>query len=597
MNCMATLLLSGTRLEPHAPSLPLNKPFLFALAVVYLLAMHFFMPNPGGAGLALSFNTTVWIATSITLAIGLYQLANNQALRYSKLTIGLWLSCVLLTLPITYSNANWFHTLSRLVGLWAGFTLFLVLQQFRFSNKHKQRLLWFILLGSIIEAVIGLIQYFWLEPGNPFGYDTEANRPYGIFQQPNVMASFLATGLVLSGYLLARQPEKYDSRWSKIGILYATPLLTAPLLVVLASRTGWLASLLSIALVAPYLYRFASRRRFTLWLLAIALGICAGFTAMYGQGTSGFVANKADLESPRRFTFPQTIDMIIEKPFTGYGYGKFEAQYLLYTARQHQLNSSYPAGLASMDHPHNELLYWGVEGGLLPVMGILLAACFCALRIYAAKRGTRMAMLALFVPITLHAQLEYPFYHSAIHWITFIILIYWVDQRVARYRLASFTTLTKSLLRITSLVLPIVTSLYMVTALHTNYVLTQFEKSQPLNPELLKNVTNPLVWQDRFDWDIYSTYLNIGLHEQKAELIQPYIDWSLQIIQHKPRPAFYSNLILAYQGLGDTSRAQQIRREAEFLFPNQDFSTVQYHPSIKVNSAASDAEVPSAATP
>lgn len=80
---------------------------------------------------------------------------------------------------------------------------------------------------------------------------------------------------------------------------------------------------------------------------------------MYGQGTSGFVANKADLESPRRFTFPQTIDMIIEKPFTGYGYGKFEAQYLLYTARQHQLNSSYPAGLASMDHPHNELLYWG----------------------------------------------------------------------------------------------------------------------------------------------------------------------------------------------------------------------------------------------
>lgn len=541
---MATLLLSGTRLEPHAPNLPLNKPFLFALAVVYLLAMHFFMPNPGGAGLALSFNTTVWIATSITLAIGLYQLANNQALRYSKLTIGLWLSCALLTLPITYSNADWFHTLGRLVGLWAGFTLFLVLQQFRFSNKHKQRLLWFILLGSVIEAVIGLIQYFWLEPGNPFGYDTEANRPYGIFQQPNVMAS-----------------------------------------------------LLSIALVAPYLYRFASRRRFTLWLLAITLGICAGFTAMYGQGTSGFVANKADLESPRRFTFPQTIDMIIEKPFTGYGYGKFEAQYLLYTARQHQLNSSYPAGLASMDHPHNELLYWGVEGGLLPVMGILLAACFCALRIYAAKRGTRMAMLALFVPITLHAQLEYPFYHSAIHWITFIILIYWVDQRVARYRLASFTTLTKSLLRITSLVLPIVTSLYMVTALHTNYVLTQFEKSQPLNPELLKNVTNPLVWQDRFDWDIYSTYLNIGLHEQKAELIQPYIDWSLQIIQHKPRPAFYSNLILAYQGLGDTSRAQQIRREAEFLFPNQDFSTVQYHPSIKVNSATSDAEVPSAATP
>ncbi|WP_187376716.1 PglL family O-oligosaccharyltransferase [Vibrio mimicus] len=594
---MATLLLSGTRLEPHTPSLPLNKPFLFSLAVLYLLAMHFFMPNPGGAGLALSFNNTTWIALSITLAIGLYQLANNQVLRYSKLTIGLWISCVLLTLPITYSNADWPNALSRLVGLWAGFTLFVVLQQFRFSNKHKQRLLWFILLATVIEAIIGLIQYFWLDPGNPFGYDTKTNRPYGIFQQPNVMASFLATGLVISGYLLARQPEKYDSPLSKIGVLYLTPLLTAPLLVVLASRTGWIASVLSIALVSPYLYRFASRQRFTLWLLAIVLGISAGFAAMYSLGTSGFVENKTDLESPRRFTFPQTIDMVIEKPFTGYGYGQFEAQYLLYTARQHQLNSSYPPGLASMDHPHNELLYWGVEGGLLPVLGILLAACFCALRIYGAKRGTRLAMLALFVPIALHAQLEYPFYHSAIHWITFIILIYWVDQRVARYRIAHFSALSKSLLRITSLVLPIMTSLYMITALHTNYVLTQFEKSQPRDPELLKQVTNPLVWQDRFDWDIYSTYLQVGLYEQKAELIQPYVDWSLQVIQHKPRPAFYTNLILAYQGLGDASRAQQIRSEAEFLFPNQDFSTVQYQPPSTATSTASGSAAQSEAAP
>ncbi len=125
---------------------------------------------------------------------------------------------------------------------------------------------------------------------------------------------------------------------------------------------------------------------------------------MYGQGTSGFVANKADLESPRRFTFPQTIDMIIEKPFTGYGYSKFEAQYLLYTARQHHLNSSYTAGLASMDHLYNELLYWG-RRWITTCNGYITRRLFCALLIYAAKRGTRMAMLALFVPITLHAQL------------------------------------------------------------------------------------------------------------------------------------------------------------------------------------------------
>ncbi|MES7110146.1 Wzy polymerase domain-containing protein, partial [Cutibacterium acnes] len=168
-------------------------------------------------------------------------------------------------------------------------------------------------------------------------------------------------------------------------------------------------------------------------------------------------------------------------------------------------------------------------------------------------------MLALLVPIVVHSQLEYPFYHSAIHWISFIVLLYWIDQRVTRYRSFSFSHLSGSLLRILSLVLPIITSLYMLTSLHSNYVLTQFEKSNPPNPDILYKVTNPLVWRDRFDWNIYSTYLNLGLHQQRTDYIQPYIDWSLSIIQHKPRPAFYRNLILAYQGLGDESRAAQIR--------------------------------------
>ena len=116
----------------------------------------------------------------------------------------------------------------------------------------------------------------------------------------------------------------------------------------------------------------------------------------------------------------------------------------------------------------------------------------------------------------------------------------------------------------------------MLSALHTNYVLTKFELSKPKNPDILKQVTNPVVWKDRYDWDIYSTYLNIGLYKADPSLIQPYIDWSLEIIKSKPRPAFYSNLILAYQGLGEESKAEQIRSEANFLFPNRDFSKVQY---------------------
>ena len=437
-------------------------------------------------------------------------------------------------------------------------------------------MLWFIVLAVVIQALFGYVQYFLLEPGNLFGYNTEANRPYGIFQQPNVMASFLATGFVLSAYLLARQPAKYNHKISESFLLYLTPTLTVPLLIIIASRTGWLAALIGFLCILPYLYRFSTKKRFYGWCASVVVGAVVAFSVISLSTTDSIASKKANLESPRAYTFPQTLDMLVEKPFTGYGYGKFESEYTLYTARQHQLNSNYHPGLPAMDHPHNEFLFWGVEGGIVPIIGILIAAVLVLSRISSSAKGTRLALLALFIPILLHSQLEYPFYHSAIHWITFIILIYWVDQRASRHYQQPFSIISKTLFRVTSLVLPILVSVYMLSALHTNYVLTKFERSKPKNPDILKQVTNPVVWKDRYDWDIYSTYLNIGLYKGDPSLIQPYVDWSLEIIKRKPRPAFYSNLILAYQGLGEESKAEQIRSEAKFLFPDRDFSQVQY---------------------
>ena len=102
---------------------------------------------------------------------------------------------------------------------------------------------------------------------------------------------------------------------------------------------------------------------------------------------SNSLSQKATASDDIRSTlYKQGLDMLIEKPFTGYGYGNFESSYILYTARQHALNENYPSGLPALDHPHNELLYWGVEGGLLPIIGITLAAGLVLFRIYHAIR-------------------------------------------------------------------------------------------------------------------------------------------------------------------------------------------------------------------
>ncbi|MFH0262392.1 PglL family O-oligosaccharyltransferase [Vibrio barjaei] len=576
---MAITHTNGTELAENRVRPPLNRKFMAAMAMLYLIATHAFWPNPGGLGLALTFNNTAWIAFSIALAIGLYQLGSNQILRYSKLTIGLLLSCILLSVPLFYSKPDMVSVAPRFIALWSGMLLFIVLQQFRFTNKQKQRFLWLVVLAALIESAIGYGQYFLLSDDNFMGYDVVINRPYGIFQQPNVMASFLATALVLSGYLLARQRHKYNWHISDVSILYLTPVITLPLIVVLGSRTGWLGALIGTLLLIPYLYRHSTKKRFRGWTFASLAGVALGLLLGFGNTNSqNLIEQKASFADVRTTIYSQSIDMLIEKPFTGYGLGKFEPEYMVYTARQHQLNNHFAAGVPALDHPHNELLFWGIEGGLLPVLGILLAALFVLSRIYTAKPGTRLAIFALFLPIVLHSQLEYPFYHSLIHWVTFIILIYWVDQRTPRLKQASLSGVTKTSTRVMSLLIPILITTYMVASLHTNYVLTKFEKSDPVDVTILEQVSNPMAWQDRYDWDVYSTYLKLGLRTGDKTLIQPYIDWSVDIIRHKPRPAFYRNLILAYQGMGDTSKAQQVKTEAEYLFPYQQFELVTTEP-------------------
>ncbi|BDR33221.1 ligase [Photobacterium damselae subsp. damselae] len=569
---MAVVQLQGTRLEPQQISKPLVRYFLVSIATLFLLAMHYFQHNPGGSGLELSFNVTSWIPFSIAIALGLAEICRQKIWRYSKLTLILLLCCVLLSLPVFYPNADASQVSFRLFTLWSGWLFFVALQQFTFTHKQRQRILWFILAGILIETLFAWVQFLYLKPGNPFGYDTLANRPYGIFQQPNVMASFLATGLVLSAYLLARVPM-YRGKWNwQHLILQLTPVLIIPILVVLSSRTGWLGAIVGVGLMIPYLRRFAPKKLWIGWLLMVAAGLMSawGLTAERSWAPAD---GRVSLQSLRSVHIPQAFDMFKAEPMTGYGYGRFETAYITQTAIWHHDDPKLPTGVPSLDHPHNELVFWAAEGGIIPLLGLLIAAAAVFLKIKKARQGTQLALIGLFFPITLHTQLEYPFYHSLIHWIVFIIFIYWVDNLTAKYyRYQATYVLT---LKVFSIALPIVITSFMITTLYSGAQLTKFETSKPINVDYLMKVNNPWAWQNRFEWDLHVTQLQIGVATEKPQLIEDYINWATIKAQTWPRPALYQNLILAYNQLNNHKQAEQIEQEAQFLFPKMSFSHSQ----------------------
>ncbi len=252
-----------------------HKVFWGTSVLYWLLGMHFFMHNPGGAGLYLPFNAWGWIFASLVMALGLWHVTLSQRLVVSPLLTAQWLGGLLLLLPMAYPGFELKdYAIPRLLGLFAGLLFLASLYQWRFGREARDRLLYLLLGAVAIEALLGLVQYYLLVPGNWIGYDTQTNRPYGIFQQPNVMASFMATGLSLAIWLELRGDA---NPWLK-GLRYGVILATSLLLVVLQSRVGQLGGVMALLLLSAQLGR---ERRLGRMLALVALGILLGLASQY----------------------------------------------------------------------------------------------------------------------------------------------------------------------------------------------------------------------------------------------------------------------------------------------------------------------------
>ncbi|MEI8632289.1 hypothetical protein P4S72_10235 [Vibrio sp. PP-XX7] len=221
---MAILLVQGTDLESVPAKVPLNRPFIYAIGFMYLFAIHLpflYHVHTTEAGLQLPYNVITWIAFNFVIAIGILQVVRTQKLRYSKLTIGLLLCCGLMTLPLMYHQSAVDSAIYRILALWGGFLLFLTMQQFCLSNQQKHRLIWFIVLSTLIEGCLAYYQLF-------FQTNTPDDIPLGVFPTPHTFATFLATGLLASGYLLCRHLKKYQKQISIVALLYLTPCICIP---------------------------------------------------------------------------------------------------------------------------------------------------------------------------------------------------------------------------------------------------------------------------------------------------------------------------------------------------------------------------------
>jgi O-antigen polymerase len=530
--------------------------WLFGLVAFYcLIAMHIYWPNRGGSGFYLPWNLVggIFIALMILGAMLFNQRPLVTSVFFNRLALG----GLILLLPLLWTQQPWLReALPRLMGLVLGVLAYFALLQIPVDRVRRHNLLILLLAATVIEALFGLVQYTLLQPGNWIGYNSLKNRPYGIFQQWNLMASFMATGLALALYLLSNQRRmSYRLQWLSASILVLAPLL----LIVIASRVGLLAALLLSPLQLWMVYRL-NRRRATAALLLLIAGVATGILLVMLNGATR-VITVAEPIFYRLTYWQEALRMIAERPWFGWGYGHFQHDFL------HHFYTTHSTGMESVaiSHPHNEILLWGIEGGLLSLSGVTVI-CWGFWHLLQRTRALPLRpvpwMAAL--PILLHMMVEYPLYLSAAHAVLLLVILRTSDVR-RRLRLPPRSQLTLRLLTagVAALMLP-----YLLNGLHSAQIITAVEKTGLRQFAPMSQVMAPTPWQVRYDYDVQLQRLLQYPQTRDTATLLRYQQWAENEILVRPDANIYINLMAVSRLLQQPQRAADLQHQARRLFPH-----------------------------
>lgn len=549
--------------------------FQKSLLLFFLLGMHFFMPSPGGDGLYLPFNVVSWIFVAVFIAIGLWHMSQEQKIKINTLHWFMLIGFIFLLIPIFYDTPFTDFAIPRLIGLALILILLFGINQFStndevVNNQQHNQILLLILIGIAVSTLIGLYQLFFITEGTWLGYKPGSSRPHGNFVQPNVMASLLVTGIIIASYLFTAKVQLL-AYWQKlliISILFSAALL----ITILQSRTGFLGLALAMVCLFPYAFKH-QKKHLLLVFVILGLGVT---TAHISKQNIETPIRSSDIYSDagaRTDIYRVAGHMIMTEPLTGFGYGGFERKYREFHLRLINDNPTLPLPLENLTHPHNEVLYWGVEGGLIAILGLFSFATGFLFLFAHSKLINSLRLISLIIPILLHTQTEYPFYHSLPHLIIFCLLIHVIQLKVSKYKTQPFqaTFLIKSF----ALVNLIITIPFMITTLQNAYLMNKYLQSDSTKVEYLRQIINPLPWKSFIESQANNHALLIGFTNHDSKALKRYIDWGREFVKANPEKSVYQNMITAIRILQkageplDEAISIPIVIEASFLYPDE----------------------------
>ncbi|OUR71879.1 hypothetical protein A9Q78_08685 [Methylophaga sp. 41_12_T18] len=551
------------------------KPIEWMLFILFLVAPLYFHPNIGGTGLRIPNNIVIWFVASIIGFYSLYKLTVNQHIYLPRHFI-LLLSFPILALfsGIIAGIENIDLWLFRMLYIWGGVLFLFGLFQHQLKQIHFDRLLFVLLFSGFIHSLVGLSQIV-IVTNYPNWLPFNANAaPTGLFQQINNQASFQVTIVLVGLWLTTRPFIRHGHIWRFIALITIISL-SSFIVSYSGSRVGALAFILALPLMLISRWHFVKtdKKRWLSILIMFVIAISSANLIEQKRGLGSVLEKTAAINAGYSSTarlgiYNISLDLIKEKPLFGHGIGSFARvwQYEKPDFYQQHPEATLPSQRVS--HPHNEALFWLVEGGLVAAVGILLLSIGIILSLLKLPVSRRYAYAALLIPISLHTQVELPFYISAQHWFVFLLLLALIlrpSLKPFTIKLSKIANLSIKLFAIAAGFASIIfiSHSYAASNEFKAYVLKQAPAERPFqiaqqNPYFDSLATDVMMLS------MFQTSMKYGI----TSSIKIFAEWSEQAIISNPHIVYFRMAVDANLFLQQTEQACLLAVTGNAIYPN-----------------------------
>jgi len=303
--------------------------------------------------------------------------------------------------------------LAALYLLWAAALICLggLLRRELGLERSIAHLVWFVLVGTTLSAVLGWAQHIDSDALGPLMMPRSPDRVWANLGQSNQLADYLGLGLASTAYLYATLRIKL--RWAAPALIALTYILALT-----GSRASWIYLIGLTAISAAYfvLKRSQTNRRLLAFSVCalVALPVLSWLAGALTLGTEAAATAGSRLsavtfaleERPRIW---KAAWMIFEQaPIMGVGLRQFGWHHFVVNAQLPE-----PRVVGFTDHAHNLLLHVLAELGLIGLALVVLLSVLWMVSLWRQPRSAETWWLwAGALVIAVHSMLEYPLWYT-----------------------------------------------------------------------------------------------------------------------------------------------------------------------------------------